>query len=153
MITSMFYGLCFLIILWNKDNGIKIMAGLCLAYLAFENLLFYYFSTNSLPFDITFYFALCWALDSALLFAVACVVSGVRQKLTIALGLPLALVQVFVIQYPTTFPDSLYTFAIQDAHMYFIEVFIFSFAYKDNTIKEWIKTSSILFLAFVAHLV
>lgn len=153
MITSIFYGLCFLIILTNGDRGIKIMAGLCLAYLLCENSMFYFFSSRPEIFDITLYFTACWALDSILLFTVGCSLKGWKQKLVVAAGIPFMLLQVFAIQYPSLFPDYLYAFAIKNAHMYFIEIFIFTCAYNDNTVKEWVKTVTVLFLVFAAHLV
>lgn len=152
MISSLFYGACFMIILLHEDLRVKCMAGICLAYLVIENLMVYYVSTFILNFDITLYFTAVWALDSILLFSVACVVRGLRQKVTIALGLPLLFVQVFAIQYPDILPEYLYTFAVQSAHLYFIEVFIFSFAHKDNTVTQWLRTGTILALVFVVHL-
>lgn len=151
MIASVLYGLCFLIILLNPDNRTKIMAGLCLAYLFINNLIFWYF-LNAEFFDITFYLNICWALDSTLLFAVGCTVKGLRQILVIALSVPLMLCQVFVIQYPSLFPEYLYVFAVQGAHGYFIEMFIFVHSWQDNTIREWLKTGSVLCLVFMAHM-
>lgn len=152
MISSLFYGVCFMIILLHEDLRVKVMAAICLTYLVVENLVVYYASTYVLNFDITLYFSAVWALDSILLFSVACVVRGLRQKLTIALGLPLLFVQVFAIQYPDILPEYLYSFALNSAHMYFIEVFIFSFAHKDNTVTQWLRTGTIIALVFTVHL-
>lgn len=152
MISSIFYGLCFIILLAQPEVRTKIMAGLCLAYLLLNNVVYWYFSTSSF-FDLSFYLNICWALDSTLLFAVGCTIRGLRQILTILLSLPLMLLQVFVIQYPTLFPDYLYVFSIQNAHMYFIEMFIFVHSWRDNTVKEWMKTGSVLCLVFVVHLI
>jgi hypothetical protein len=152
LITSIVYGLCFAILLLGVNKNIKIMAGLCLAYLVSENLVYWYFLTHNWMFDFNLYLTICWALDSALLFGVGCVLSGTRQKLMAALALPLMLVQVFAIQYPMLFPEYVFTFAARSGHMYFIEAFIFCSALKDNTVKEWLSTSSILFFVIVAHM-
>lgn len=152
MITSILFGLCFVILATRPDAGAKIMAGLCLAYLVLENLIFWFFSGAEF-FDITLYFTTAWALDSILLFAVALFVRGYRQVAVLALALPLMLVQVFAIQYPILFPDWVYSFAVQDAHRYFIEVFIFVYSWKDNTVSEWLRTGTVLALVIVAHLV
>jgi len=151
MISSIFYGSCFLILASQPDIRTKVMAGLCLAYLILNNLLFWYFSQSEF-FDLTLYFNICWALDSTLLFAVGCTIRGLRQILIILLAVPLMLIQVFVIQYPALFPEQLYVFAIQDAHMYFVEMFIFVHSWKDNTVREWLKTGSVLCLVFATHL-
>ncbi|MGX4995858.1 hypothetical protein [Enterobacter hormaechei] len=152
MITSILFGLCFVILATRPDAGAKIMAGLCLAYLVLENLIFWFFSGAEF-FDITLYFTTAWALDSILLFTVALFVRGYRQIAILAMALPLMLVQVFAIQYPILFPDWIYSFAVQDAHRYFIEVFIFVYSWKDNTVSEWLRTGTVLALVIVAHLV
>ncbi|MEI9553841.1 hypothetical protein [Enterobacter hormaechei] len=152
MITSILFGLCFVILATRPDAGAKIMAGLCLAYLVLENLIFWFFSGAEF-FDITLYFTTAWALDSILLFAVALFVRGYRQIAILAMALPLMLLQVFAIQYPILFPDWIYSFAVQDAHRYFIEVFIFVYSWKDNTVSEWLRTGTVLALVIVAHLV
>lgn len=152
MITSILYGLCFVILATRKDVGAKVMAGLCLAYLFLENLIFYLFSQAGY-YDITLYFTTAWALDSILLFAVGCAVRGWRKIVIVALAVPLMLSQVFVIQYPIFFPDWLYTFSVQDAHRYFVEVFIFVYSWKDNKVSDWFRTGTVLTLVIAAHLV
>lgn len=152
MVTSIFYALCFLILATRKGTGIKVVAGLCLAYLCIDNLLLFLLSRSEL-FDITFYFTTAWALDSTLLFVVGLSVRGIRQITILALALPLMLIQVFAIQYPIFFPDWIYAFSVNDAHKYFIEVFIFVYSWKDNTVSEWLKTGSVLALVTVTHLV
>ncbi|ATS93432.1 hypothetical protein P1A145kb_p032 [Pectobacterium phage DU_PP_I] len=152
MITSIIFGLCFVILATRQDAGAKIMAGLCLAYLVLENLMFWFFSGTEF-FDITLYFTTAWALDSILLFTVALFVRGYRQVAVLSLALPLMLVQVFAIQYPILFPEGIYSFAVQDAHRYFIEVFIFVYSWKDNTVSEWLRAGTVLALVIVAHLV
>lgn len=153
MIITLVYGLCFAILLMSTDKGIRGMAGFCLVYLISENLVYWYFKTHPWYFDITIYLTICWALDSALLFVVGCTLKGIRQKLMAAIALPMMLVQVFAIQYPMLFPDYIFVFAVQSGHMYFIEAFIFCASFRDNTVSEWIKTSTILFLVVVAHMV
>lgn len=153
MVTALFYGACFIIMFFNPCVKAKIMAGLCLAYLVLENMILWYTSTNVENFDITFYFSIMWLLDSALLFAVGCVVRGKRQILIVSTTIPILAIQVLTIQYPYYFPEWLYEFALTEAHMYFIEVFIFAHVWTDNTIKEWIKTGSVLGLVICAHLV
>lgn len=152
MITSILFGLCFVILATRQDAGAKVMAGICIAYLVLENLMLWFFSGAEF-FDITLYFTTAWALDSILLFVVALFVRGYRQIAVLALALPLMLVQVFAIQYPFLFPEWVYSFAVQDAHRYFIEVFIFVYSWKDNTVPEWLRTGTVLSLVIVAHLV
>lgn len=152
MITSIFYGLCFVILATRPDAGAKVMAGVCLAYLVIENLILWFFGGSEF-FDITLYFTTAWALDSILLFVVALFIRGYRQIAIVTLALPLMLVQVFAIQYPIFFPEWIYSFAVQDAHRYFIEVFIFVYSWKDNKVSEWIRTGTVLSLVIAAHLV
>lgn len=152
MITSILYALCFLILATRKDSGAKKIAGLCLAYIAIENILFWFFY-GAYFFDITLYFSLAWALDSILLFFVGCSVRGWRQLTVVSLAIPLMLVQVFAIQYPDFFPVWVYTFSVQEAHQYFIEVFIFIYSWKDNKVTEWLRTGSVLSFIIAAHLV
>lgn len=152
MITSIVYGLCFIVLLFGVNKNIRVMAGLCLAYLVSENLVYWYFLTHNYLFDFNLYMTICWALDSALLFGVGCVLSGLRQKLMAGLAVPMMLVQVFAIQYPMLFPEYIFNFAAHSGHMYFIEAFIFCSALKDNTIGEWLRTSSILFFVVAAHI-
>lgn len=153
MITvSILYGLCFIILATRKDVGVKVMAGLGLAYLFAEHVLFWFFSGAQF-FDITLYFTTVWALDSILLFLAGCCLRGKRQIIIVALGIPFMLVQVFAIQYPYLFPEGVYTFAVQDAHKYFIESFIYVYAWKDNRVAEWVRTGTVLSLVLAAHLV
>lgn len=152
MITSILFGLCFVILATRQDAGAKVMAGLCLAYLVIENLILWFFGKAEF-FDITLYFTTAWALDSILLFVVALCVRGVRQVAILALALPLMLVQVFAIQYPIFFPEWVYSFSVQDAHRYFVEVFIFVYSWKDNKVSEWLRTGTVLALVVAAHLV
>jgi len=151
MLVSIFYAMCFVILATRKDCGAKIMAGLCLAYLALDNLILWLFS-NAQTFDITLYFTTAWALDSILLFVVGCSIKGVRQIAMVALALPFMLLQVFAIQYPIYFSVDVYSFAVQDAHRYFIEAFIFVYSWKDNTLNEWYRTGTVLSLLILAHL-
>lgn len=152
MVTSIFFALCFLILASRKGTGVKVVAGLCLVYLGLDNLLLFLFGRAEV-FDITLYFTTAWALDSTLLFAVALWVRGIRQITVLVLALPLMLIQVFAIQYPILFPDWIYAFTVNDAHKYFVEVFIFVYSWKDNTVTEWIRTGTVLSLVTLAHLV
>lgn len=152
MITSIFYGLCFLILATREDVGARVMAGVCLAYLLIENLMLWFFS-GSFFFDISFYFTIAWALDSILLFVVGCLIRGWRQFAIVSLAIPLMMIQVFAIQYPTFFPEYIYIFAVHDTHRYFIEVFIFVYSWKDNTVSEWLRTGSVFSFVVAAHLV
>lgn len=152
MITAIIYGLCFVILATRRESGTKMVAGICLAYLIIENIILYYFS-GMIVFHISLYFNVLWALDSILLFTLGCTVKGLRQKLIVGLSIPFMLVQVFAIQYPELFPLWVYEFAFKDAHKYFIEVFVFVFSWKDNTVPEWIRTAIVIFLVLIAHLV
>lgn len=152
MTVSILYGLCFIILATRNGGGVKVIAGLCLAYLFLEYVIFWFYAQAAF-FDITLYFTTAWALDSILLFVVGLSIRGKRQIAIVALSIPLMLVQVFAIQYPYLFQDWIYTFAVQDAHRYFIEVFIFVYAWKDNKVAEWIRTGTVLALVLAAHLV
>lgn len=127
------------------------MAGLCLAYLV-SGFLIADFAYHAENYDLTLFLAVNWALDSILLFAVALTLRGLRQILIICLAVPLLFVQVFAIQYPDLFPQYVLDFAFQSASSYFIEVFIFVHSWKDNTVKEWLKTGSVWCLVLVPHI-
>lgn len=152
MINSVIYGACFLILFFHNDKQAKILAVSCIGYIVTENMVYVFFHRNIDLFDLTLYLNICWALDSILLFVVGCCLRGVRQILVVSLSVPLFLLQVFVVQYPTMFPPWAYVFVIEDAHTYFLEMFVFIHVWQDNTIKEWIKTGTVLFLVAAAHL-
>lgn len=152
MITSLFFGACFLIMATRKDRRVKVVAGICLAYLFLENSILFLFEGLE-NFDITLYLSLTWVLDFLFLFCLALVSKGLRQTLILILSVPLVLVQVFPIQYPSLFPDWVYVFSIQSAYRYFIEVLIFIYSWKDTTVQEWIRTGTVLGLLSVSHLV
>lgn len=152
IMTSIIYGLCFIILATRNDSKVRLVAGLCLAYLFLEHVILWVVGAMN-PFDITLYFTSAWALDSILLFAVGCCLRGARQVIAASIGAVLMLVQVFAIQYPILFPEWLYVFAVQEAHRYFVEMFIFIYSWKDTTVPEWIRTGTVLALTVVAHLI
>lgn len=152
MISSIFFLICFVTLLTKEDKGVRLMSLMCMGHIFIENGMFFYFLYHPMQFDISLYFTMCWALDSILLFLVGCVLTGAGKKATAALALPFFLCQVFILQYPSVFPD-LFNFALNSSYTTFIESFIFVSALKDTSIKEWIQTSIILFCVVAVHIV
>lgn len=151
MISSLFLIICFLVLLTKKDKGIRLMSLLCMGHIAIENAMFAFFCHRPELFDLSLYLSLCWSLDTALLFGVACVLTGLQKKLTAALAIPFLLCQVFFVQYPSLFPDLL-SFSLSSSYLNFMETFIFVCSLKDTSVKEWLKTSIIIFCIIALQL-
>lgn len=152
MVSSIFFLICFVTLLTKEDKGIRLMSCLCMSHILIENAMFFFFLYNPVYFDLSMYLSLCWALDTILLFLVGCVLTGAGKKLTAAVALPFFLCQVFILQYPSVFPD-LFNFALNSSYTTFMESFIFVSALKDTSIKEWIQTSIIVFCVIAVHIV
>lgn len=150
MISSLFLLICFLVLLTKKDKGIRLMSCFCMGHLLLENSIYYFFSRNPYSFDLSLYLTICWSMDTILLFAVGCVLTGVHKKLVAALGIPFLLCQVFIIQYPSLFP-ALFDFSLSSSYLNFMEAFIFVCSLKDTSVTEWLKTSIILFCIIALH--
>ena len=152
MITSIFYFVCFIVLATNENMGIRIMSFFGMIHIILENALLWFFTTHINYFDLTLYLTLCWFLDIALIFGSACVLSGWKKKLTLALAVPLLFCQIIVMQFPFILPDLL-GFVLTSSYQTTMEVFILCSSFKDNTIKEWLKTSTILSCLILARFV
>lgn len=151
MISSLFYFVAFAILCYSGEKGIRAMSIFGMAHIILENLICWYFSINILSFDLYLYLTLCWLLDIAFIFASACVLSGWKKKLTLALSVPLLFCQIIVMQFPYLLPVSL-DFVINSSYQTAMEIYILCSSFKDNTIKEWIKTSSVWSCLVLARL-
>lgn len=152
MITSLLFGVCFIVLLTKRDNDIRLMAILCLSHMLIENGIYWYFWNHPEIFDLSFYLTVCWSLDSTLLFGIACVLSGAKKKAIAASAIPFLLLQVFVIQYPDLFPSSWYTFTWSQSSSMFMESLICVCALKDTSIREWVQLCIIGFCLLTVHL-
>lgn len=153
IINYLLFSVCFIIIATRAEEGARTVGSVCIAYLALESVLFYFFRADKIP-DITLYFSILWVLDFLLLFLLGIASKGIRQVGVVSLGFPLVMVQVFSIQYPEYLPDNLYVFAIQSAHLYFVEVLVFIYAWEEgSTVSEWIRTGTVLSILLLIHLI
>lgn len=153
IINYLLFSVCFIIIATRVEERARAVGSVCIVYLALESVLFYFFRVDKIP-DITLYFSILWVLDFLLLFLLGIVSKGIRQAGVVSLGFPLVMVQVFSIQYPEYLPDNLYVFAIQSAHLYFVEVLVFIYAWKEgSTVSEWIRTGTVLSILLLIHLI
>lgn len=150
MISSVFYFLCFIVLLFHTDKGIRVMSMLGMTHILIENILFWWFSVNSQFFDLSLYLNLCWFLDISVLFGAACVLSGWKKKLTLSLAVPILFCQIIVMQFPLILPDLL-SFVINSSYQTWMEIIILCANFKDNTVKEWIKTASVVSLLVFAR--
>lgn len=151
MISSVFYFLCFLILFFDENKGIKAMAIFGMAYICLENGLYWFFYQHDYLFDFTLYLLLCWFLEILFIFLSACFLEGWKKKLTLSLSLPLLFCQIIVMQYPYLIPQVL-NFVITSSYQTSMEIYILCSSFKDTTIKEWIKTSTVLGCILMARL-
>lgn len=152
MITSIFYFLCFVILLFRDDKGVRLMSVFGMAHIILENCIYWFFFHNPQYFDITLYMTACWLLDIVLLFLSTCVLKGWKKKLTLSLVIPILFIQMAVMQFPGLLPQA-FDFVITSSYQTAMEVYILCSSFKDTTVKEWIKTSSILSLLFLARFI
>lgn len=150
MISSVFYFLCFVVLLFHVDKEIRVMSVFGMAHILLENLMLWWFSVNSQFFDLSLYLNLCWFLDISVLFGAACVLSGWKKKLTLSLAVPILFCQIIVMQFPLILPDLL-SFVINSSYQTWMEVVILCANFRDNTVKEWIKTASVVSLLVLAR--
>lgn len=150
MISSVFYFLCFVVLLFHVDKGIRIMSVLGMVHILIENIMLWWFSVNTQYFDLSLYLNLCWFLDISVLFGAACVLSGWKKKLTLSLAVPILFCQIIVMQFPLILPDLL-SFVINSSYQTWMEVIILCANFRDNTVKEWIKTASVVSLLVLAR--
>lgn len=151
MISSLFYFIAFAILCTSAEKGIRAMSIFGMVHILLENVIYWFFSVNILLFDLSLYLTLCWLLDIAFIFASACVFSGWKKKLTLALSVPLLFCQIIVMQFPDLLPGTL-DFVINSSYQTAMEIYILCSSFKDNTIKEWIKTSSVWSCLVLARL-
>ncbi len=150
MISSALYFICFAVLLSNTEKGIRIMSVFGMIHILLENALMFWFSIHIEYFDLSLYLSLCWLLDIALLFSTACVLSGLKKKLMLSLGLPVLFCQIIIMQFPYLLPFGL-DFAINSSYQTLMEVMILCASFKDSTVKEWLKTSTIVCLVLLAR--
>ena len=151
MISSVFYFLCFVVLFFHVDKGIRTMSVLGMVHILAENIMFWWFSENSQFFDLSLYLNLCWFLDISVLFGAACVLSGWKKKLTLSIAVPILFCQIIVMQFPLILPELL-SFVINSSYQTWMEVIILCANFRDNTMKEWIKTASVVSLLVLARL-
>ncbi|AFC21410.1 hypothetical protein [Staphylococcus haemolyticus] len=150
MISSALYFICFAVLLLNADKGIRIMSIFGMIHILLENALYWWFSAHGVYFDLSLYMTLCWLLDIALLFGTACVLSGWKKKLTLSVSVPILFCQIIVMQFPFLLPFAL-NFVINSSYQTLMEVLILCASFKDNTIKEWVKTATVVSLVVLAR--
>jgi len=152
MIITVLYFLCFAVLLFNVDKNMRYVALFGMTHIIFENGLYYWFLSNPIFFDLSLYLTGCWFLDIMLIFSSACVLEGWAKKFTLALTIPILFVQMTAMQYPLILPWLL-PFAISDAYPSMMEVVILCATLKDTTIREWLKTVTILSLLILARFI
>lgn len=150
MISSVFYFLCFIILFFHSDKGIRIMSVLGMVHIFLENTLLWWFSSNTQFFDLSLYLNLCWFLDISLIFGAACILSGWKKKLTLSVAVPILFCQIISMQFPFVIPGIL-DFVINSSYQTWMEVIILCANFKDTTVKEWIKTATVISLLVLAR--
>ena len=152
MISSVFYFLCFIVLLFHSDKGIRVMSMLGMTHIFSENMLLWWFSSNTQFFDLSLYLTLCWFIDIAFVFVAACVLSGWKKKVTLSITIPILFCQIISMQFPLLLPGLL-DFVISSSYQTWMEVIILCANFKDATVKEWIKTSSVISLLIIARII
>lgn len=150
MIGSVFYFLCFIILLFHSDKGIRIMSVLGMVHIFLENTLLWWFSSNTQFFDLSLYLNLCWFLDISFIFGATCILSGWKKKLTLSVAVPILFCQIISMQFPLIIPG-LFDFVINSSYQTWMEITILCANFKDTTIKEWIKTATVISLLVLAR--
>lgn len=150
MISSVFYFLCFIILLCHSDKGIRIMSVFGMVHIFLENILLWWFSSNTQFFDLSLYLNFCWFLDISFIFGAACILSGWKKKLTLSVAVPILFCQIISMQFPFIIPGLL-DFVINSSYQTWMEIIILCANFKDTTIKEWIKTAIVISLLVLAR--
>ena len=150
MISSALYFLCFAVLLFNTDKGIRIMSVFGMIHILLENIAYWCFSNHVEFFALSLYLSIGWLLDIACLFLTACVLSGWKKKLTLALAVPVLFCQIIVMQFPFILPSAL-NFVIDYSYQTFMEITILCASFKDSTVKEWVKTATVVSLVVLAR--
>lgn len=150
MISSVFYFLCFIILLFHSDKGIRIMSVFGMVHIFLENILLWWFSSNTQFFDLSLYLNFCWFLDISFIFGAACILSGWKKKLTLSVAVPILFCQIISTQFPFIIPGLL-DFVINSSYQTWMEIIILCANFKDTTVKEWIKTATVISLLVLAR--
>lgn len=152
MISSALYFICFAVLFFHTEKDMRWITIAGMIYILLENILYWWFLNNIYSFDFSIYLACCWFLDVSFLFLTACTLKGWSKKISLAVSIPILFCQILVVQSSSLFP-SLTKFAIESSYPTFVEVIIFCYSFKFNTIPEWIKTSTIVSLVVIARLI
>ncbi|UYL84825.1 hypothetical protein pEaSNUABM55_00027 [Erwinia phage pEa_SNUABM_55] len=152
MIASALYFVCFVVLLFHTDKGIRIMSVFGMIHILSENGLYWWFSEHIQYFDWNLYLTGCWFLDIGLLFSSACVLQGWRKKLTLAVSVPVLFSQMLALQYPNVLPD-IFGFVVESSYPTMMEMVILCASFKDSTIKEWLKTCVIISALVLARFI
>lgn len=149
MISSALYFLCFTVLLTNIDKEIRVMSLFGMAHILLENTLYWWFSSHIMSFDIILYLTLCWILDVALLFASACILTGLKKKLTLCLAVPVLFLEMIVMQFPYLIPGL--DFVMNSAYQSVMEILIVCATFKDTTKTEVVKAIVVVGLILAAR--
>lgn len=153
MITSILYLLCFVVLLFNIDKGVRYVGLFGILHVVAENYLLWWFSININLFDITLYLSITWIFDVLLIFFSSCVLSGFKKKATLFLALPIFFIQFLSLQFPMLVTPWIFEFAFKDSYLTFMEVLILTASFSDKTVKEWIKTGLVASFLLMARLI
>ena len=155
MIISGFYFFCFFVLLLDKSFATRLLAIFGMTHIVAENSIYFWTLNHPQFFDFTLYLLMCWFLDILLIFFSACILKGWRKKLTLFVVVPTLFSQMLAMQYPLLLPGIL-SFVVNSSYATSMEMIILCASFKDNTIKEWIKTglvmSSLVLARFVPYL-
>lgn len=152
MIISALYFVCFAVMLFHSETRVRIMSVFGIIHILAENGLYWWFTEHIQYFDWTLYFTGCWFLDIGLLFASACVLQGWRKKLTLAVSVPVLFSQMIALQFPFIIPQ-IFGFVAESSYPTMMEMVILCASFKDNTIKEWIKTCIVISCLVLARFI
>lgn len=152
MIASWFYFVCFILLFFNPEKCIRAMACFGIAHTILENAVYFWFYYHPEYFDITLFMTSCWILDICLLFSSACVLKGLRKKLTLSVGVPVLFLQMVTMQFPFLIPGVL-NFVLNSSYQTFMETTILCSSFKESPASEWIKSSIIISLLVIARFI
>lgn len=150
MISSIYYGICFLVLLTEKGYRIKIVSLICLSHLLIENVIYFYYSSNIHLFDLNFYLTILSSLDVLLLVSVAVTVEEWSRKLIILSGSLLIILNLVFGQYMIN--SQITDFILDNYYYLFIEVFIILSRLRSDTILNWLRTCIIISCLLLVHL-
>lgn len=152
MVTSVFFAICFLTLLFGGDKSVRAISVFGLTHLALENIMLLFFTRHPWLFDFYLYLTAGFILDITLMFSSACVMVGLKRKLYFAMSIPLIACQMILLQAPFM-SELLFSFTFNDAYLYFMEVFILCARLRQHTRLDYIRTTIILACICAVHLV